>query len=87
MYTILRNACYIENYLQSMAGPRHAGVLAAAVGSAVVAAASCEDLARALATVVTTDGHHNATYSLSRNTDFTYADTAQAMAAVLGREV
>jgi len=86
-YTILRNTWYIENYIQSMVGPRYTGVLAAAVGDAVVAAASRKDLAEALATVVTTDGHDNVTYSLSGDSDFTYADIAKAMSVVLGRDV
>ncbi|GAA3597078.1 SDR family oxidoreductase [Kineosporia mesophila] len=86
-YTILRNGWYIENYLQAMAGPRHTGVLAAAVGDAVIAAVSRKDLADALASVVTTGGHEKVTYNLSGDTDFTYADIAQAMSVVLEREV
>lgn len=86
-HTILRNTWYIENYRQALAGPRFTGVLAAATGDAVVAAASRKDLAEALATVVTTDGHENATYSLSGDTNFTYADIAEAMAVVLERDV
>ncbi|ONI87634.1 hypothetical protein ALI144C_09390 [Actinosynnema sp. ALI-1.44] len=86
-YTILRNTWYIENYIQALAGPRFTGVLAAATGDAVVAAASRKDLAEALAAVVTTDGHDNVTYSLSGDKNFTYADIAQAMAVVLNREV
>ncbi|WP_275293375.1 NAD(P)H-binding protein [Amycolatopsis sp. La24] len=86
-YTILRNTWYIENYVQSLAGPRFTGVLAAATGDAVVAAASRKDLAEALAVVVTTEGHDNVTYNLSGDTDFTYADIAEAMSVVLEREV
>lgn len=86
-YTILRNTWYIENYLQAMAGPRYTGVLAAAVGNAAVAAASRKDLAQALATVVTSEGHDDRTYSLSGDTEFTYTDIAQAMGVVLGRDV
>ncbi len=87
MYTILRNTWYIENYLQAMGGARHTGVLAAAVGNAVVAAASRKDLAQALATAVTTNGHDNVTYSLSGDTDFTYADIAEAMSVALEQDV
>jgi NAD(P)H dehydrogenase (quinone) len=94
-YTILRNGWYIENYIQAMAGPRYTGILAAAVGDAVIAPASRRDLADALAAVVMTDGHDNVTYNLSGDTDFTYsgdtdftyADIAQAMSIVLEREV
>jgi NAD(P)H dehydrogenase (quinone) len=86
-YTILRNTWYIENYIQSLAGPRFTGVLAAAVGDAVVAAASRRDLAEALAIVVTTDGRDNVAYSLSGDTNFSYADIAEAMSVVLERDV
>ncbi|WP_410580882.1 NAD(P)H-binding protein [Amycolatopsis sp. lyj-108] len=86
-YTILRNTWYIENYIQALAGPRFNGVFAAAAGDAVVAAAGRKDLAEALAVVVTTDGHDDVTYSLSGDTNFTYADVAGAMSVVLGREV
>nr|WSZ99230.1 NAD(P)H-binding protein [Streptomyces sp. NBC_00857] len=86
-YTILRNTWYIENYIHSLAGPRFTGILAAATGDAEVAAASRRDLAEALAIVATTEGHDNVTYSLSGDTDFTYADIAEAMSVVLGRDV
>lgn len=86
-YTILRNTWYIENYLQALEGPRYTGVLAAAVGDAVVAAATRADLAEALAVVITTDGHDGATYSLSGDVEFSYNDIAAAMSVVLGRRV
>ncbi|GAA4988711.1 NAD(P)H-binding protein [Kitasatospora paranensis] len=86
-YTILRNTWYIENYIHALAGSRHTGIMAAAAGDAVVAAASRMDLAEALAVVATTEGHDNVTYSLSGDTDFTYADIAEAMAVVLERDV
>jgi NAD(P)H dehydrogenase (quinone) len=86
-YTILRNTWYIENYIQSLAGPRFTGVLAAAVGDAVVAAASRQDLAEALAIVVTSDRHDNVTYNLSGDTNFSYVDIAKAMSVVLERDV
>jgi NAD(P)H dehydrogenase (quinone) len=86
-YTILRNTWYIENFIQAMQGPRYTGIFSAAVGDAVVAGASRKDLAEALAVVVTTDGHDNQTYSLSGDTNFTYADIAEAMSAILERDV
>lgn len=86
-YTILRNTWYIENYIQSLAGPRFTGVLAAAVGDSVVAAASRLDLAEALAIVVTTGGHDNVMYSLSGDTNFSYTEIAKAMSIVLLRDV
>jgi NAD(P)H dehydrogenase (quinone) len=67
--------------------PRDTGVLAAAIGDAVVAAAGRSDLAEAVATVVTTEGHDTVTDSLSGDSDFTYADIANAMSVVLSRDV
>ncbi|MFI9454119.1 hypothetical protein [Amycolatopsis sp. NPDC052450] len=58
-----------------------------AAGDAVVVAACRKDLTEALAVVVTTDGHDDVTYSLSGDTNFTYADIAGAMSIVLGGEV
>jgi NAD(P)H dehydrogenase (quinone) len=86
-FTILRNTWYIENYVRAMAGPRITGEFKAAVGDAVVAAASRRDLAEAIALVVTSNGHDNVTYSLSGGTDFSYADIAHAMSVVLERDV
>ncbi|MHA7661358.1 NAD(P)H-binding protein [Mycolicibacterium sp. HS_4_1] len=86
-HTILRNTWYIENYQQSLDGPRHTGILAAATGDAVVAAATRKDLGEALAVVITTDGHDNLTYHLNGDTNFTYADIADAMSTVVGRDV
>lgn len=86
-HTILRNTWYVENFLQSLGGPRHTGVLTAAAGGAVVAAATRKDLAEALAVVVTTEGHEGRTYSLSGDVDYSYDDIAEAMSEVLGREV
>ena len=78
-YTILRNTWYIENYLQSLDGPRHTGILAAATGDTVVAAATRKDLGEALAVVLTTDGHDNLIYHLNGDSNYTYTDIAHAM--------
>jgi NAD(P)H dehydrogenase (quinone) len=86
-YTILRNGWYIENYLGAMHGAAQTGVLTAAVGDGRVAPAGRRDFAEALAAVITTDGHDNQTYSLTGDTDYTYADLADAMAKVLGQPV
>ena len=63
------------------------GVYMAAVGDGTVAPAGRRDLADALAAVVTTDGHENRTYSLTGDTDVTYAELAAAMTEVLGTPV
>lgn len=86
-YTILRNGWYIENYIAAMQGAAQSGVLTAAVGDGRVAPAGRRDFAEALAAVLTTDGHDDTTYSLTGDTDYTYADLADAMATVLGTPV
>ncbi|WCN79081.1 NAD(P)H-binding protein [Micromonospora sp. LH3U1] len=86
-YTILRNGWYIENYIQAMQGAAQTGVFTAAVGDGRVAPAGRRDFAEALAAAVTTDGHDNTTYSLTGDTDYTYANLADAMAKVLGKPV
>lgn len=86
-YTILRNGWYIENYIRAMHGAAQTGVLTAAVGDGRVAPAGRRDFAEALAAVITTDGHDNRTYSLTGDTDYTYADLADAMAKVLDKPI
>lgn len=86
-YTILRNGWYIENYIAAMQGAAQSGVLTAAAGDGRVAPAGRRDFAEALAAVLTTDGHDDTTYSLTGDTDYTYADLADAMAKVLGTPV
>ncbi|BEL06287.1 SDR family oxidoreductase [Actinoplanes sichuanensis] len=86
-YTIMRNAWYIENYIQAMHGAAQTGVFTAAVGDGRIAPASRQDLAEALAVTVTTDGHDDRTYHLSGDRDYTYHDIAAAMTEVLGTPV
>jgi NAD(P)H dehydrogenase (quinone) len=86
-FTILRNGWYIENYIAAMQQAAQTGVFMAAVGDGKVAPAGRRDLAEALAAVVTTDGHENRTYSLTGDTDYTYAEIAAAMTEVLGTPV
>ena len=86
-HTILRNGWYIENYIPAMKVAAQTGILTAAVGDATVAAAGRRDYAEALASVVTTDGHDNRTYTLTGERDFTYDEIAAAMADVLGTPV
>ena len=86
-YTILRNGWYIENYIAAMQQAAQSGVFMAAVGDGHVAPAGRRDFAEALAVVVTRSGHENRTYSLTGDTDYTYADLAAAMSEVLGKPV
>jgi NAD(P)H dehydrogenase (quinone) len=86
-WTILRNGWYIENYIAAMQAAAQSGVFMAAVGDGTVAPAGRRDFAEALAVVLTTGGHDNRTYSLTSDTDYTYAELAAAMSQVLGKPV
>lgn len=86
-FTILRNGWYTENYAASLPAVAETGVLLASVGDARVASAARQDLAEAIAVVVTTPGHVNATYELSGDHAWDYRELAAAMADVLGRDV
>jgi NAD(P)H dehydrogenase (quinone) len=86
-FTILRHGWYTENYLQALHQADATGAVVASVGEGRVASASRADFAAAIAGVLTTTGHEGAVYELSGDHAWDYAELAEAMAAVLGREV
>ncbi|PPJ22582.1 NAD(P)-dependent oxidoreductase [Nocardia nova] len=86
-FTILRNGWYSENYARDIPTARETGVLLSSTGEGVVASASRQDLAEAIAVVATSDGHEGKTYELSGDTAWNYDELAAALSEVLGREV
>ena len=86
-FTVLRMGWYTENYQGSIPSVQATGVLLSSVGDGRVASATRQDLAEALAVVLTTDGHAGTTYELSGDTAWSYDDLAAALAEVLGRDV
>lgn len=86
-FTLLRMGWYTENYQGSIPSVQATGVLLSSVGDGRVASATRQDLAEAIAVVLTTDGHHGRTYELSGDTAWSYDDLAAALAEVLGRDV
>jgi NAD(P)H dehydrogenase (quinone) len=86
-FTLLRNGWYTENYAHSVAAVRATGVLLSSVGQGRVAAATRQDLAEAIAVVVTGDGHQGKTYELSGDTAWSYDELAAALGEVLDRDV
>jgi NAD(P)H dehydrogenase (quinone) len=86
-FTLLRNGWYTENYARSLDAVRATGVLLASVGDGRVASASRRDFAGAVGAVLTTDGHHGATYELSGDVAWSYDELAAAFTELLGREV
>jgi NAD(P)H dehydrogenase (quinone) len=77
--TILRNGWYSENYARDIPTVRETGVLLSSTGQGAVASVSRQDLAEAIAAVVTTDGHENKTYELSGDIAWTYDELAAAL--------
>ena len=86
-FTLLRNGWYTENYAHSIPAVRESGVLLSSVGAGRVASATRQDLAEAVAVVVTTDGHQGKTYELSGDTAWSYDELAAALDELLGRDV
>jgi NAD(P)H dehydrogenase (quinone) len=84
---VLRNGWYTENYARSIPAVRESGVLLSSVGDGRVASATRQDLAEAVAAVVTTDGHQSKTYELSGDTAWSYHELAAALSELLGRVV
>ena len=85
-FTILRNGWYTENYQRSLPAVRASGVLLSSVGDGRVASATRQDLAEAVAAVVTSDDRGQ-TYELSGDVAWSYDDLAGALGEVLGRDV
>jgi NAD(P)H dehydrogenase (quinone) len=83
----LRNGWYTENYQRSLSAVRASGVLLSSVADGRVASATRQDLAGAVAAVVTSDDHRGQTYELSGDVAWSYDDLAGALGEVLGRDV
>ena len=86
-FTLLRNGWYTENYAHSVPAVRTSGVLLSSVGNGRVASATRQDLAEAIAPVVTGDGHEGKIYELSGDAAWSYDDLAAALSELLGRDV
>lgn len=75
-YAFLRNGWYVENYTGNLAAWLRAGTIPGCAGEGRVAAAARADYAAAAATVLATEGHHNAVYELGGDEPFTMAEFA-----------
>jgi len=85
-FTFLRNAWYLELYLDQIPGALERGALVGAAGDGVISAALRRDFAAAAAAVLTGDGHEGAVYELGGE-GFTMADLAAEITAASGTEV
>jgi len=86
-YTILRNGWYNENFQPAIEQAVRTGSFAGSAGSGRVASAARKDFADAAVAVLTGPNHADATYELSGDSAWTYADLAATLSDVTGREV
>ncbi|MBA8817121.1 NAD(P)H dehydrogenase (quinone) [Microbacterium halimionae] len=84
---ILRNSWYTENYAADLERARETGTLIASAGDGRVSSATRAEYADAAAAVVLGDGHVGAIYELGGDVAWSYAELAQAMSEITGREV
>lgn len=85
--TILRNNWYTENYLGTVEQARATGEVVSSAGDGRVASASRKDYADAAAAVLVSPEHIGATYELSGDYAWTFAELAAAVAEVIGSPV
>jgi NAD(P)H dehydrogenase (quinone) len=86
-YTFLRNNWYLENDLGTVHGALATGTIATSSRGGRFAPAARADYARAAAAILATDGHENTAYELGASRSYGYADWADAIAAVTGRDI
>lgn len=75
-WTILRNPWYMENWTGALPGAIAAGALPGCAGDALVSPATRQDLAEALASAVSGEGHAGKIYELGCDTPFSLSDLA-----------
>jgi NAD(P)H dehydrogenase (quinone) len=86
-YTLLRNTFYTEGFVNpGLAAAVDAGELTAPAIGHPLATATIADLAHAASAVLVTDGHENTVHEL-RGPLWTYAELAEQLSAVAGKQV
>jgi len=86
-YVLLRNGWYNENYTEQLAPVLQTGAVTQAAGEGRVASAARADYAAAAVAVLTGEGHENATYELSGDTAWSFAEYAAELSRQTGREI
>ncbi|MEU8674017.1 SDR family oxidoreductase [Streptomyces sp. NPDC048560] len=86
-YTFLRNGWYTENYTANLAPVLEHGAVVANAGEGRVASATRADYAAAAVAVLTGEGHLDATYELSGDVAWSFAEYASTVAAATGKEI
>ncbi|MDT0328458.1 SDR family oxidoreductase [Nocardiopsis lambiniae] len=86
--TILRDNWYHENYVPQFEQARDYGSFIGSAGEGLVPSAARRDFAAAAAVVLADPAAHaDAVYELTGDTAWTYAELAETLSEVLGREV
>lgn len=85
--TVLAPNAFMQNLLGQAASVQEQGVLRSSVGDAAISHVDVRDVAAVAAHVLTSDGHEGATYTITGPAAVTYAQVAEVLGGVLGREV
>ncbi|MDT6985018.1 SDR family oxidoreductase [Streptomyces lusitanus] len=86
-YVLLRNGWYHENYTENLGPVLEHNAVVAAAGEGRVSSASRADYAAAAVTVLTGEGHENATYELGGDEAWSFAEYAAELSRQSGREI
>lgn len=86
-FTFLRDGWYLENYTKELGAVLRRGTISGCAGEGRVAAAARADYAAAAATVLASEGHHNAVYELGGDEPFTMAELAAEVTRQSGTAV
>ncbi|MEV7523561.1 SDR family oxidoreductase [Streptomyces sp. NPDC091371] len=86
-YALLRNGWYNENYTEQLAPVLQSNSVTQAAGEGRVASAARADYAAAAVAVLTGEGHENATYELSGDTAWSFAEYAAELGRQSGKEI
>ena len=86
-YTIVRTPAFLETLQFQIGDKVYEKGLRVPSGDGKAAPASREDLAEALAVVLTEEGHDNKTYSLTGDPAVSFADIAQILSGIRGTTV
>lgn len=86
-FTFLRNSVYLDELAGELAVAAATGELLSATGSHTMNWAPRADMAAAIASAVTQDGHIGATYNLVSPEPYTYDDLAARLSEATGRPV
>ncbi len=85
--TYLAPNMYLENLLEAASTIREQGSIFAPAGQARVGFVAANDVAKAAAQVLTSEGHEDQTYVLTGPEALSYADVAARVSAVFARQV